>query len=76
MTQLNITNINLKIACALLKANKKLSLNEIKALPNVDDESADIIKSSLLKIFNADLVIRKRENSIIPDWEEVIYLKE
>jgi len=76
MTNLNLNNFILKLACALLLQNKELSMDEIKALPLVDDESAEVIKQALLKIFNADIYQKKRSDLIVPYWEEIVVLKE
>ena len=76
MTKLHVSNFILKLSCALLIQNRELSINEIKAFPYVDDEIAEIIKQALLKIFNSYLYQRKIPDSRIPQWEEVIILKE
>jgi len=76
MTKLNTNNLMLKIACALLLHNKELSINEIKALPSVDDETVEIIKHALLNMFNAYIYQKKIPYLDVPHWEEFIILRE
>lgn len=68
--------IGVKLASALLMHKGELSLDDIAALPTVEDnEDVALIMSILLQRFNAEIQQRRIEPSAIPAWEEVISLR-
>ena len=70
----NITAV--RLAGMLLLHKGELSVDDIAALPLVEDEEeAALIISMLLRCFDAEIQQRRVESSAIPAWEEVILLK-
>ena len=76
MDTIDTYNLILKVASALLIQNREISVDEIRAFPFVDTESVEIIKQTLLSLFDADIHQRKKSDSVIPQWEEVVVLRE
>jgi len=69
-------SIALRLASALLLHNGELSINDIAALPMVEDEEdIFLILSLLLQNFDAEIQQRRVKSSSLPAWEEFITLK-
>jgi hypothetical protein len=70
-------NIGLKLAGALLVYHGELSVNDIRAMPffSGSDESELVIKA-LETSFKTERYTRKVTSQPIPQWEDVIRLKE
>ena len=69
--------ISAKLASMLLLRRGELSIDEIMALPFVEDaEEASLIMSMLALHFDADIEQRKVASSVLPEWEDVILLRQ
>jgi len=75
MTELDYYNINLRIASAILLGEGKLSLSKIRALPYIDSESADLIKNTLIQLYDVDIKQQKHNKSGLPYWEDILVLR-
>ncbi len=68
--------ITIKLASALLLQNKELSLDDIRAIPFLENaQDAGFIVEALSKIFDTEIYQRRIPSSSVPQWEEIIRLK-
>lgn len=69
--------ISAKLASILLLRRGELSINEIMALPFVEDvEEASLIMTMLALHFDADIEQRRVASSVLPEWEDIILLRQ
>lgn len=72
----NIVEIGTKLAIALLKKRKQISLEEIEAIPFITDIEANLIFDMLSQIFNVEVVTIKKKDKPFLEWTKILKLKE
>jgi len=74
---LRTDEVGLKIVSALLFHHGELSTADIRALPFfMKTEEQDAVIRFLLTHYNTEIYMRKVSSYPIPEWEEIIRLKE
>ena len=73
MQNVNKLTLALKIAEALLKHRGEITLDDIKAIPFIEDtREAEMIATFLSNKFNAQIFTRRISQSGIASWEQII----
>ena len=68
--------VSLKLASALLLHNGEVSVEDIKAMPFLTDPGeSEAIINSLINTFNVEVCLKRVSLQPIPEWEEIIKLK-
>lgn len=73
----NREDLIFKVAAMLLREQRELSLEDIRAIPFIESqEKVNEVASYLLREFNAEMVQRSVTNKPFLRWERVIRLRD
>ena len=65
-----------KISVALLKYQGEISVDEIRAMPFVENEQeVDLIVKNIINKFDVDIITRKKDSQFFLEWSKIIKLK-
>jgi len=67
-----LKTVSLKLAEAILLHRGEISLDELKALPFIDEEDSELLARYLSSKFHLRIYIRKFKNE---EWEEVLSMR-
>ena len=71
-----LENISVKIASALLVHRGEISTKDIEAIPFINNsKNANKTLTILANTFNVEIRSRKISSSPIPEWEQIVRLK-